>query len=146
MKEAWNARKVLRAGFVLAFGAIVGACGGGSDAAPAACSSQSAFVVSVSWNSNGSVGSTVTGKVGVPLSAVPSIGGVPSSCLGQETFAIATSLGLPAGLALNTRTGVISGTPTVAISEAGPAGTGLVTVQYPGYAPVQALGVITITP
>lgn len=98
-----------------AFGAamVLTACGGGSKTSDASCSTLPSFSVYISWNINGVVypGKSISGKIGVPLVATPVITGIPSSCQGKETYAKGSSA-FPAGLSLNTSTGVVSGTPT----------------------------------
>ena len=127
---------------------LLASCGGGGDdGAPPRCSAETVLVISTSWNSNGSIAQTVEGNLGVPLVATPTITGIPPSCQGQQTFAVNSTVGLPAGLSLNTATGVISGTPTQAISIAGPSCCGgLITMHLPGYQPIEVLGIITIFP
>jgi hypothetical protein len=130
---------------------VLASCGGGGDGGggggPSRCSAETVLVVSTSWNSNGSIDKTVHGNLGVPLVATPTINGIPPSCQGKQTFAVNSGISLPGGLSLNTATGVISGTPTQAISIAGPSCCGgLVTMQLPGYAPIEVLGILTIFP
>jgi hypothetical protein len=135
----------LRRSAILAFAiptacALVASCGGGGSSTPATCSSSAAFSVTAEWNSNGSVGSTVVGKLGVPLTATPVLTGVPASCVASESFSLHADL--PAGLSLDSKTGVISGTPTQAISTGAPM---IVTLDLPGYNSVNILSIITIT-
>jgi Putative Ig domain len=127
---------------------VLASCGGSGDGGgPDRCSAETVLVINTSWNSNGSVDKTVQGKLGVPLVATPTVSGIPPSCAGKQTFAVNTGISLPAGLSLNTATGVISGTPTQTVSIAGPSCCGgLVTMQLPGYAPIEVLGIITIFP
>lgn len=128
----------------LLFVLILSACGSGGDTTSLTDISQS---ITSSWNSNGTISSNVSGKVGVPLVATPTIAGIPLSAKGQETFAVNSGTSLPTGLTLNTTTGVITGTPTQAISMAGPSlSGGLVKMQLPGYRPVVVLGIITVLP
>ena len=121
---------------------VLSSCGGGGGGT-GACSSETSLTITSKWNSNGSVSSSVSGKVGVSLVATPVITGVPSSCSGQATFAVTSGVSLPAGLSMDTTTGVISGTPTKGISIAGPQ---LVTMQLPGYSAVVVLDTINIAP
>lgn len=126
---------------------MLAACGGGGGNAPAACSTQASLVISTSWSTvvgaaSAVVATDVTGKVGSYMTATPSITGIPASCLGSETFAVGGGTGgLPAGLALNTSTGVLSGTPTQGIS-----GQGSVQLNLPGYYPIDVLTSINIYP
>ena len=131
---------------LLAFALV--SCGGGGDGGlPPRCSTETVLVISTTWSSNGTVDKTVQGNVGVPLVATPTISGIPPSCQGQQTFAVNSPIQLPAGLMLNTATGVIFGTPTQAISIAGPGCCGgVVTMQLPGYQPIEVLGIITVFP
>ena len=118
--------------------ALLAACG--SSDGPSACSS-STLVITSSWTSNGvTTTDTLAGQVGVALIATPTIIGIPASCLGQETFG--GNAALPAGLSLNTTTGVISGTPTLA---SGVGANGLVKLQLPGYGDVNILNIINIS-
>lgn len=115
---------------VLLIGAVVSmlaACGGGGSWS--ACSGQNAAALKVYWTSNGQVANTVTGKVNVPLTATPTITGIPASCVGQEFFTL--NMALPAGLELNPHTGAISGTPTKSITFT--RDSGIVMFGLPGY-------------
>ena len=127
---------------------VLASCGGGGDGGgPQRCSAETVLVITTSWNSNGTVDKTVQGNLGVALTATPTVTGIPPSCQGQQTFAVNSPIQLPAGLFLNTATGVISGTPTQAISIAGPSCCGgVVTMQLPGYQPIEVLGIITVFP
>ena len=106
-----------------------------------ACSSETTLVISTSWDMGGTIDTTVTGQVNVPLVATPVITGVPDTCLGLETFSVGVSSGLPGGLELNTNTGVISGTPTQAT---GIGANGLVRMHLPGYNPISILAIMNI--
>jgi hypothetical protein len=133
----------MRTSIVILASLVLAGCGGGGSNQPVACSTQTTLVISTTWNSNGTNGSSVSGKVGVPLTATPTITGIPATCLGKETFAVGNSLSLPRGLTLDATTGVISGTPTQAISIGA---NGLVQMQLPGYNKVDLLAIITILP
>ena len=136
---------ISRSGALLAL--VLAACGGGDGGPEPRCSTETVLTISTSWNSNGTVEETAVGKLGVPPVATPTITGIPPSCQGQQTFAVNTGISLPAGLSLSSATGVISGTPTQAISIAGPSCCGgLITMHLPGYKPVEVLGIITIFP
>ncbi len=89
---------------------IIVACGGGgSDPVPTptpitGCAGAS-YTPTISYNA-------IAPTVGVAVNAAP-ISAVPSACAGSVSYSIASGA-LPAGLSLNTSTGVISGTPTSA--------------------------------
>ena len=104
---------------------LLTACGSSDD--PSACSTQS-IVITTSWGSNGGVNTNVNGQVGIALTATPIITGIPASCQGQETFS--SNVTLPTGLTLNSTQGVISGTPTQAVSIGA---NGIVKLSLPGY-------------
>jgi hypothetical protein len=92
--------------------AFLTACGGGE--ANDRCADSTNLFLSFSWTVNGvSNQSTVQGRVGQPLVADPVINGLPASCTGKVTYRIVPDL-LPPGLALDTKSGRISGTATQA--------------------------------
>lgn len=105
-----------------------------------ACSSESSIVVTSAWEIDNTTSINIEGQVGVPLTATPVLTGVPTSCAGKGSFSYNVGQ-LPAGLSFNEASGVISGTPTQAISIGA---TGLVTLNLPGYPSVQILNNITI--
>lgn len=105
-----------------------------------ACSSESSIVVTSAWEINSTTSINIEGQVGVPLTATPVLTGVPTSCAGKASFSYNGGQ-LPGGLAFNEATGVISGTPTQAISIGA---NGLVTLNLPGYPSVQILNIIII--
>ena len=115
---------------------LIASCGGGSE--EDACSSEANLVISTIWNSNGSLDSRVSGKVGTPLIATPTISGIPASCTGQASFFGVTAM--PDGLVLSRTTGVISGTPTRALGQGGD----FVYLKLPGYKETKILGIINI--
>ena len=105
-----------------------------------ACSSVSTIVVTSAWEIDNTTSINIEGQVGVPLTATPVLTGVPDSCAGKGSFSYNGGQ-LPAGLTFNEATGVISGTPTQAISIGA---NGLVTLELPGYPSVQILNIIII--
>lgn len=134
---------------VLAGAAGAGACGGGGDSAEPPCSSASALSLQLSWVSNGvPTGNAVRGQVGQPLVADPVITGLPASCVGKVSFALGVNhlpsgpSALPPGLALDARTGQISGTATQPLGISGPD----FTIQPQGFNPVKFIFNISIVP
>jgi hypothetical protein len=118
---------------------LLAACGG--ETGWVACSSQPSLSISAQWNFNGQAGTDVTGAVNVPLIATPILLGTPASCAGKGVFI--QDMPLPAGLQLDPRSGVISGTPTKAITFTA---NGLVSIRLPGYGDIPVLSKITILP
>jgi len=121
---------------------LLAACGGGGgDSGTTACSSLKVLNISTQWNTGGTLGTTIEGKVGQPLTSTPVITGVPDSCVADEHFSSVAGT-LPAGLSLNAQTGEVSGTPTQALSTGA---TGMVQLELPGYNAVPILNIVTIT-
>ena len=132
-----------KSAFYLIFTAFLLSACGGADETVTPCSTETVFVITTSWDSDGVVDKTVKGYLGVPLTATPTITGIPATCVGKETFSLAGSTQLPGGLSLDANTGIISGTPTEAFSMGA---TGFVQMSLPGYQPIGILSIITIYP
>lgn len=118
---------------------MLGACGGETGWIP--CSTESSVSISAQWNTNGLVAADVQGKMNVPLTATPILSGVPASCVGKGEFI--QRLALPAGLQMDTQTGIISGTP---IKNIGFNVNGMISIRLPGYSDMPVLSKITILP
>ena len=133
--------------FVILVYLMLAGCGGGggNSSGTTACSTDAALLISTTWNSNGTLASVVNGHLNVPLTATPTFTGIPSSCMGKQSFFVGSggTPELPSGLTLNATTGIISGTPTQAISIGA---NGLVQIKLPGYNPTDVLNIISILP
>jgi hypothetical protein len=132
--------------FGLPLAVALASCGGGGDEDQ--CASVSAFSITTTWTVTGGAynpppvrDQMVEGHVGVPLNATPVHVGVPAGCAGKGTYTLGSAAyPLPAGLSLNSSTGQISGTPTVAGSTTGGGtDTGAVRLSFPGYSSTQVL-------
>ena len=89
---------------------------------------------------------SVLGKVGVPLVARPVHANMLPQCVGKGVYSLGSDAQpLPAGLALNTATGEIAGTPTAA-GEANGAGApaGAVRLTFPGLTSLPVLARLAV--
>ncbi|GAB7549685.1 putative Ig domain-containing protein [Cupriavidus sp. 8B] len=101
-------RKAVRVICAIAIGININACGGGgSDSTSNDCSGGKNVYTDFTYAN--ATQTFITGKPIAPQT--PIAPGVPSSCWNSTNFSIAAGK-LPTGLTLDSRTGVISGTPT----------------------------------
>jgi hypothetical protein len=84
---------------------LLAACGGGGGGSGGSACADGDIRANFSYP-NG-----LQGNIGTPASSVPAVSGVPTSCSDSTRFALSTG-SLPPGMSLDSRTGVVAGTPT----------------------------------
>jgi hypothetical protein len=93
---------------------LLAACGGGGDDATA-CGGPGNLNLDVTYEVNGQLvdpRNTVVLARGTPVVARPQAVGLPGACVGAVRWTITARSAVPAGLAFDASTGVITGSPT----------------------------------